>query len=114
MKVDWLPPQKRKKKLIGCNCPYLVHAKEHLVLWHERVPRLCQDFDQHVLVQRVERDQGRESADEFRNHSELDQICGLDLKKDHQVFKDQKQDIIFIGTTDLFKVAGELSQMKQK
>ena len=60
---------------------HLVHSEEHLVLRHERVPGLGQDAHEHVLVERVERDQGREPADELGDHSELDEVGGLDLEQ---------------------------------
>ena len=50
------------------------HLEELLVLPDQGVLRLGQDADQRVLVERVERRQHRQTADELGDHAELDQV----------------------------------------
>ena len=55
------------------------HLEEPLVLLDQGVARLGQDLDQGVHVQRVERADHRQPADELGDHAELDQVVGGDL-----------------------------------
>ena len=57
----------------------IVQSKQLLELRYDCVLRLGEDFDEHVLVERVETDDHRESTHEFGNHAELDQITSFDL-----------------------------------
>src|ERR1019366_3632797 len=54
------------------------HFEEALILLDERILRLGQDFLQGVFVEIVERRDYRQSADEFRDQSKLQQILRFD------------------------------------
>ena len=41
------------------------HIKQALILLHQRVLRLCQNFDQRFLIQSLQRRQNRQTADKF-------------------------------------------------
>ncbi|TNN87062.1 hypothetical protein EYF80_002817 [Liparis tanakae] len=58
--------------------PHLVHAEQRLVLRHHSVARFSQDSDERLFVQAVQRHDDRQATDELRDHSELDQVSGLD------------------------------------
>ena len=47
-----------------------------MILLDKRVARLCENFDQRVFVQRVKRNDYRQSPDEFRYQPEIYQVVG--------------------------------------
>ena len=74
LKTDLVKDKLKKKK-------DLVHAEEGLELGNEGVARLGEDAHQHVLRQRVQRRDHRKPSHEFGDHSELDQVARLIIKK---------------------------------
>ena len=55
------------------------HLEEPAVLLDQGVPRLGHDLDQGVDVQRHQRADDRQSADELGDHAEFEQVVGGDL-----------------------------------
>jgi hypothetical protein len=58
------------------------HLEQPLILLDQRVLRLGQDLDQRFLVEVFQRRDHRQTADEFRNQAELQQIFRLDLAQE--------------------------------
>ena len=58
---------------------HLFEAEELGVLLRERVLRLLEDPDERLLVERLERNGDRKTADELGNHSVAKQIVRLDF-----------------------------------
>src|SRR5574338_177468 len=58
---------------------YALHAKELLVLLHQRVLGFHQDLDECVLIQFLQRGHHRQAADELRDKAEFHQILGFGL-----------------------------------
>src|SRR4051812_2020558 len=56
-----------------------VELEQPAVLTHQRVLRLGQDVDQRLAVQLLHAGDHRQSADELRDHAELQQVLGHDL-----------------------------------
>ncbi len=69
----------RDERLLGELEVDAVHIEDLLELAHERVARLGEDAPQRQLVERVERHDDRQSADELGNQSEAQQIFGHQL-----------------------------------
>lgn len=57
--------------------PYFVHAEQSLVLGNHSVARLSQNSDQRFLIQAVQRNDHRQTANKLWDHSKLDQVPGL-------------------------------------
>src|ERR1700754_3138470 len=53
------------------------HLEQALILLDERVLRLGQDLDQRILIEVFQRRQDWQTADEFRDEAELDEILRL-------------------------------------
>src|SRR5947209_5271993 len=60
----------------------ILHLEEALILLDERVLRLGQDLLQRILVKVFERRDDRQTADEFGDEPEFEQILRLDLAQD--------------------------------
>ncbi len=56
-----------------------VHVEDLLELAHQRVARFGENAAQRQLVERVERDDDRQAADELGNQAEAQQIFGHQL-----------------------------------
>ncbi len=60
----------------------VLHLEQPLILLDQRVLRLGQDLHQRVLVEILQRRDDRQTADEFRDQAELQQILRLDVAED--------------------------------
>ena len=60
----------------------VLHVEQALVLLDEGVLRLGEDLDQGLLVQVVQGGDHRQTADEFRDQAEAQQVVRLDLAQD--------------------------------
>ena len=69
------------QRLVGELQVGLFHREQPLVLLGERVLRLGEHADQRRLVERRERADHRQPADQFRNHAELDQVVRSDVRQ---------------------------------
>lgn len=58
---------------------YAVHGQQFLVLLDEGILRFGQDFDEGLFLQRVKGDDDGETADEFRDEAEFQEVFRLDL-----------------------------------
>ena len=56
---------------------HILHVEEFLILPHQRVLRLGQNAHQRILIELAERRDHRQTADEFRNQPELQEVLGL-------------------------------------
>ena len=65
---DQLHSLRRKFKL------YAVQVKQLLILLYQSILRLCQDADQGLLIQHIQRLNHRHTADELRNQPEFNQV----------------------------------------
>ena len=76
------PAGDRPHRLLGDGELDALQLEQALILLDERVLRLGQDLDQRRLVEILERRDDRQTADEFRDQAELQQILGLELAQD--------------------------------
>src|SRR5579872_3460226 len=60
----------------------VLHLEQALILFDERVLRLSQDLLKRILVEILKGRDDRQTADEFGNEAEFQQILRLDLAKD--------------------------------
>ena len=61
---------------------HVLHLEQALVLLDERVLRLGQDLNERAFVEIFERGDHRQTADEFGDEAELQQILRLDVAQD--------------------------------
>ncbi len=69
----------RNECIVGEAQFHLLHLEQLLVLLEQRVLRLLQDLDQRLDVEVFQRRDHRQTADEFGDQAELEQIFRLGL-----------------------------------
>ena len=69
----------RTQRILGHAQAHAFHREQLGVLLDHRVLRLGQDLHHLVFGQRIERGHHRQTADEFRDHAEAEQIFRLDV-----------------------------------
>ena len=63
---------------------YAVHGQQLLVLLDEGILRFGQDFDEGFFLQRVKGDNDGETADEFGDEAEFQEVFRLDLLEERR------------------------------
>ena len=71
--------RKGSQRILCDRQPHTFHREELRILLHHRVLGLSQDRHHFFLGQRVERAHHRQTANEFGNHSESEQVLGLNV-----------------------------------
>src|SRR5690606_2297246 len=69
----------RRQRILGKCQRDILHLEQTLVLLDERVLRRRQNFNQRLFIEVFERRDNRQTADEFRDQAEFQQIFRLDI-----------------------------------
>src|SRR5216683_2531257 len=72
----------RAKSLVGERQLDVLHLKQPLILFHQRVLRIGQDLLERSFVEILQRGNHRQAADELRDQAVLQQIFRLDVTED--------------------------------
>src|SRR5229473_479075 len=65
--------------------PHIFKLEQALVLFHDRIFRARQNFDQRVFVQLLQHSHHRQAPDKLRDQAELDQVLGLCFRDEFKV-----------------------------
>ena len=71
----------RHQRLIGKLKITVLEAEHPLILLNERILGIVEHFDERLFVERLERRDHRESANEFGNQAKLQDVVGVDLRQ---------------------------------